>query len=309
MNRVNGRWPPRFRRGSISDCTDKPPPNKTVRLKQTTLSFKPIESAEPCIPSSTQTRPERTVASKEKGTPSSNPNASANQEPSTSFDSSTLSTGIIEKPPQPIGLMDTPRPIILGSSSMSPDYDIGKFSLGKPKATDFTKAYILKTKWKGQAGFEWPFSCRKDGTNRYLRQSHLDKISDFAYSKTVGGILCKACVLVGIHETHFRTDATLGKLVTKALTRYDRITGATGDLKKHINTEYHKYAACRCHEFFSNYHKSTNVYKSMNSHHEKNNIALRGRDDSGPMDVDETKDRKEISGVFYGTELNLGIRN
>lgn len=102
-----------------------------------------------------------------------------------------------------------------------------------------------------------------------MRQSHLDKFSDFAYSKTVGGIFCKASVLVGLQETHFRSDATLGKLLTKALTRYDRITGATGDLNKNINNEYHKSVACICQEFLSNYQKSTNVYKSMNSHNEK----------------------------------------
>ncbi|KAJ8049810.1 52 kDa repressor of the inhibitor of the protein kinase [Holothuria leucospilota] len=317
------------------DCADKTPPNKKGRLKQTTLSFtglprrvKPCETAEP-TQSSTETQPERTVASNEKGTSSSNPNTSANQAPSTSFVSSCSGSGIIEKPSQPIGPMDASRPAKPVSSSMSPDYDVGEFLLGKTKATDFEKAYILKTKWKGQAGFEWPFSCRKDGTKRYLRQSHLDKFSDFAYSKTVGGILCKACVLVGLQETHFRTDATLGKLVTKPLNRYDRLIGATGDLTKHVNTEYHKSAASRCHEFHSNYQKNTNVYKSINSHHEEvckqnrkrleplvktvifcgqNNIALRGRDDSGPMDVENTKDGEGIFRRLLRYRIESGDR-
>ncbi|KAJ8031080.1 hypothetical protein HOLleu_27690 [Holothuria leucospilota] len=289
------------------DCADKTPPNKKGRLKQTTLRVKPCETAEP-TQSPTETQPERTVASNKKGTSSSNPNTSANQEPSTSFVSSCSGSGIIEKPSQPIGPMDASRPAKPVSSSMSPDYDVGEFLLGKTKATDFEKAYILKTKWKGQVGFEWPFSCRKDGTKCYLRQSHLDKFSDFAYSKTVGGILCKACVLVGLQETHFRTDATLGKLVTKPLNRYDRLIGATGDLTKHINTEYHKSAASRCHEFHSNYQKNTNVYKSINSHHEENNIALRGRDDSGPMDVENTKDGEGIFRRLLRYRIESGDR-
>ena len=84
-----------------------------------------------------------------------------------------------------------------------------------------------------------------------------------------GGLFCKFCVLAETKEATYRTDAGLGKLVTKPLCRYDRLTGSTGDLNKHHNTEYHKRSAVRCHEFLKNQEKGTNVYKLINSQHKK----------------------------------------
>ncbi len=78
----------------------------------------------------------------------------------------------------------------------------------------------------------------------------------------------------------------------------------------YLNTEYHKRAAVRCHEFVRNFEKGTDIYKLINSQHRKtceenrkrlkpivetvifcgqNNVALRGNDDSGELDLTKPK--------------------
>ena len=168
---------------------------------------------------------------------------------------------------------------------------------------------MLLSKWQPCPGFKWPYAMKNQGGNQYkrsLKRSHIDQFPDFAYSEMAGGLFCKFCVLAETKEATYRTDAGLGKLVTKPLCRYDRLTGPTGDLNKHLNTEYHKRSAVRCHEFLKNQEKGTNVYKLINSQHKKtceenrkclkpivetvifcgqNNIPLRGNDDSGKIDL------------------------
>ena len=97
------------------------------------------------------------------------------------------------------------------------------------------------------------------------------------------------------HVPHRR----LFSLVTKPLQRYDRLSGTTGDLNKHLETEYHKRSQTKSQPvFLANQAKGSNVYKIMNSHHRQtceenckrlrpiietivfcgqNNIALRGQ--------------------------------
>jgi hypothetical protein len=117
-------------------------------------------------------------------------------------------------------------------------------------------------------------------------------------------------VLSQTKQANYRTGAILGKLVTKPLCRYDRLTGPTGDFNVHLNTEYFKRAAVRCHEFVRNFEKGTDIYKLINSQHRKtceenrnrlkpivetvifcgqNNVALRGNDDSGELDLTKPK--------------------
>ena len=114
------------------------------------------------------------------------------------------------------------------------------------KANDLEKSHMLLSKWQPCPGFKWPYAMKNQGGNQYkksLKRSHIDQFPDFAYSEMAGGLFCKFCVLAETKEATYRTDAGLGKLVTKPLCRYDRLTGPTGDLNKHLNTEYHKRSA------------------------------------------------------------------
>ena len=192
--------------------------------------------------------------------------------------------------------------------NLLPDYDVGRFL--EEKATDVEKTFMLKNTWQAQPGFQWPFSLKKQGSNTYKRhllQQHLNRFPDFAFSESCEGILCKFCVLTGREEATYRTNVHLGNLVTKPLQRYDRLSGTTGDLNKHLQTEYHKRSKDICYAFIDNQANSSNVYKLMNSHHRQiceenrkrlrpiietvvlcgqNNIALRGCEDSGPINLD-----------------------
>ena len=105
---------------------------------------------------------------------------------------------------------------------------------------------MLLKKWQPSPGFKWPYAMKNQGENQYkrsLKQSHIDQFPDFAYSEMAGGLFCKFCVLAETKEANYRTEASLEKLVTKPLCRYDRLTDPTGDLNKHLNTEYHKRSA------------------------------------------------------------------
>ena len=105
---------------------------------------------------------------------------------------------------------------------------------------------MLKNKWQARPGFKRPFSMKNQEGKKYkrsLKQSHIDQFPDFAYSEIAGGLFCKCCVLSQTKQANYRTGAILGKLVTKPLCRYDRLTGPTGDFNVHLNTEYIKRAA------------------------------------------------------------------
>ena len=149
------------------------------------------------------------------------------------------------------------------SVHMQEDYDIGIYLQKCP--SDFEKYYMIKNKWKPPANFSWPYSIQNQGSTtkrRYLNQDHIDKHPYLAYSVSQGGLLCKYCVL-----SSNTSGLSLGKLSKCPLTRYDRLTGITGDLESHSLNQYHLDAKCLCLSFLSSYEANTNIIKQQDSVH------------------------------------------
>lgn len=94
---------------------------------------------------------------------------------------------------------------------------------------------------------------------RHLMQSHIDRYLQFAYSDTLQGLFCKVCVLSRLQFACNKTYAVLGKLVTKQLSRYDRLIGYTGELQCYLKTEHHKLAEERGNTFLEQQSKRTNI--------------------------------------------------
>ena len=121
--------------------------------------------------------------------------------------------------------------------------DIGNFLF--LKATDLEKDTFLQQNGKQRQTSSGHFQIKNQGgkqRKRFLHLNRMDQYPDFAYNEKANGIFCKVCVLAGERSASYCTETKLGKLVVVPLARYGRLTGAAGDLSRHLLFEYHKNA-------------------------------------------------------------------
>ena len=140
--------------------------------------------------------------------------------------------------------------------TLTEDYDVGLY-LDK-NASDREKYFMISNTWKAPKNFTWPFSEQTQKSTkkkRYFRQEHIDRYPEFSYSKSKNGILCKYCVLSS------NMPVSCGILANSALSRYDRLTGTTGDLESHLSKKYHLDAQSMCLSFKRAYEMNIDVLK------------------------------------------------
>lgn len=125
------------------------------------------------------------------------------------------------------------------------DMDIGLW-VGKPM-TDKERYDLLMKTWRPGQSYHLPHACRS-GKKRYLSQKHLDDYTWLAFSHAKSGLYCKFCVAFSQREGG-RGKHELRCLVTKPLTRYDRLSGADGYLKTHTRLSYHQTNQLKAEEF------------------------------------------------------------
>ncbi|KAG8177408.1 hypothetical protein JTE90_020437 [Oedothorax gibbosus] len=135
--------------------------------------------------------------------------------------------------------------------------DIGNF-IGKD-IDDYTKMSLLEHPWSPPENYSFPFSQRTVSgklVKNYIKRIHLDTHKEWlVYSDARKGLFCKYCPwFTNRNEGGFCKNVALKALVTEPLTNFKKLTGATGDLLNHCNTQYHKDAVTAGKNFLTTYH-------------------------------------------------------
>ncbi|KAJ8685877.1 hypothetical protein QAD02_021670 [Eretmocerus hayati] len=132
-------------------------------------------------------------------------------------------------------------------------YDVGNY-LDKPP-DDSIKRILLENPWIPSKGYKFPYSEHmKQGKleRRFASHKHLDSFSWLVFSHAKQGYFCKYCSLfVNAGMGGFCKNVPLEKLVTQPLKNYVKVMGATGDLSKHAQTEYHKNSVAAAIDFLN----------------------------------------------------------
>ena len=102
------------------------------------------------------------------------------------------------------------------------DMDIGAW-VGK-SMNDKDRYDLLMKTWRPGQSYQLPHAYRS-GKKRYLSQKHLDDFPWLAFSHVKSGLFCKVCIAFSQKEGG---KQELGYLVTKPLSRYDRLGGSDG---------------------------------------------------------------------------------
>lgn len=134
----------------------------------------------------------------------------------------------------------------LESSSNSTSIDIGTLIADLKNIDDFTRYHILTNHWTPDKNYVFPYSSHmKRGREEKRRPNvgHFERHVWLVFSKFKQGLFCKYCALffsqtlIGGQKTVFP-----GKLVTKPLINFAKLSGIEGDLHKHEITSYHNSA-------------------------------------------------------------------
>ena len=197
--------------------------------------------------------------------------------------------------------------------------------------TDVDRDAFLTKRWRPTKREEYPWSEKKrpkkkedmSSTKRYLGQNHLDTFPWLAVSIIPGwkGAWCVYCVL-------FKTSSSgggrgseggrgggqaMGKLVLQPLTNFADLTGKSGSLSTHQESQFHKTCALRFVEFSARALQTTGQ-DDVRSKQDKErrriieanraalvpicnailtcarqNLGLRGHRDDGPIETDGTE--------------------
>jgi hypothetical protein len=189
--------------------------------------------------------------------------------------------------------------------------DIGNF-IGKD-VDDHTKMSLLEHPWIPPQNYCFPYSTRTVSgkvVKNYVKMSHLEAHKEWlVYSDVKKGLFCKFCPwFTNRNEGGFCKNVALKALVTEPLTNFKKLTGVTGDLLTHCNTQYHKDAVTAGKNFLSTYHCpkkdvcnliNEERYVQAQQNREKlipivktvlflgrQNIPLRGHRDDGPVSLE-----------------------
>jgi len=157
--------------------------------------------------------------------------------------------------------------------------------------------------------FHWPSATRIDRGKLIvckLNRTEVLKRRCLAYSPMLNGVFCRYCVLFAQDEVG-RSRVVAGLFVTTPFRRY---THWTGDVQKHMQRDYHAFAAARAEAFVVNMMNPGNeIVSKLDSAAQREiaknretlvpviasilflarcGIALRGHRDSGRIDVPDT---------------------
>ncbi|KAJ8674568.1 hypothetical protein QAD02_005830 [Eretmocerus hayati] len=138
-------------------------------------------------------------------------------------------------------------------------YDVGDYLEKSPD--DFMKRNLLSNPWIPPKGYKFPFSEHmKLGKleRRFASHKHLDSYSWLVFSHAKQGYFCKYCSLfVNAGMGGFCKNVLLEKLVTQPLKNFAKVMGATGDLSKHAQTDYHKNSVAAAMDFLNSFANPT----------------------------------------------------
>jgi len=217
--------------------------------------------------------------------------------------------------PDPV-VVNEVEPVILSPSSSS--YDIGHYTgIGKKRPDDFTLYKILTAEQVTLDVNNLPFSVhtkQNKSEKRYLNQSHLTRYKSWlVYSPLKEGLFCKFCPFF-VPGTAKR-GVNLQKLVTEPAKNYAKILGVSGTLECHLKNTYHMDATLAGQDFIQTYQNPDlevgnrlQTQKLVDLEEKKilikkiietiilcgrQNIALRGRRDSGRLTLDAPSDQND----------------
>ena len=135
---------------------------------------------------------------------------------------------------------------------LTPAYDIGVYLT--ENADNNAKLHIVDHPWEPPQSFQWPSSTHKKvgkqgkvrEETRKLAREHLRQFNWVAFSESAGGMLCRFCVLFGKRGGVVGAAScsqSAGKFVSTPCKKYNKLTGEkNGVLNGHSKMEYHKQA-------------------------------------------------------------------
>ena len=187
--------------------------------------------------------------------------------------------------------------------------------------SDADRLELLTKPWIPECSADFPFSLCKRGEKigkRYLNANHLESFLWLAISKhntELSGGWCKFCILFKTSDSGGGRGAgicrgggqQMGSLVNKPLQDFSDLTGKGGSLTLHEKSNFHKLCAQRANDFLARMRNkdydvrnliSTERAKQASENRSflepiiditltmaKQNIALRGHRDDGPIDA------------------------
>lgn len=180
--------------------------------------------------------------------------------------------------------------------------DIGKY-IEQPPLSDEEKLKVLKEPWIPPSTYRFPVDSHQ---RRLSFQRHwMERYNWLVYSDCLQGALCKICVLFG-SGFGGRGQQQLGLLVKKPFTKWKNAKEA---FEKHEKAEYHRFALEQADGFSSvMFGKSQSIVEVISAENRKTalgnrkkltaivetvvlcgrqEIALRGDRESGPINLDE----------------------
>uniref|UniRef100_A0A1I8I0A0 Phosphodiesterase n=2 Tax=Macrostomum lignano TaxID=282301 RepID=A0A1I8I0A0_9PLAT len=160
--------------------------------------------------------------------------------------------------------------------------DFGLHVAGGPLSehlNDHIRLKLLDSAWSPSANYSMPYSTRivkGKAEKRYLRHEHLQKHSFLAFSEARSGLFCRFCALFGPASGDVRNQQ-LGFLVSKPLSRYDRLFGANGYVTSHAATAYHQDAMARAATFKQQAAARSDVVKQLDEARQRQAAENRNR--------------------------------
>lgn len=129
--------------------------------------------------------------------------------------------------------------------------DVGLCVINSTMLTDEMKYSVLQHPWRPPLGFTFPCTIQKK-QRRYFKAHWLDRYSWLAYSKVLGGALCRVCVLFAPEFSGKGGHQKAEQFVSKACSNWKDFHELC---KLHVQCKYHETAV----ELASNFEKNTQI--------------------------------------------------
>jgi len=108
------------------------------------------------------------------------------------------------------------------------------------KLSSERKLHCINSTLKVAADYRFPFT-QTSNRRYYLNHSHISgRNSCFYFSPRLNGLLCLPCVLFAPDKVGRGQSQPTGRLVTRALTDFSKLTGKDSYLTMHLQREYHE---------------------------------------------------------------------
>ena len=168
------------------------------------------------------------------------------------------------------------------------------------------KLYCINSTLKVGADYAFPFAENSKRRN-YVNNSHISGTNSCFYlSPSLNGLLCLPCVLFAPDKVGRGQSQPTGRLVTKALSNFSKLTGKDSYLTTHLQRDYHEDAVIQMEalkksvatgtiamqldaQYAEQIERNRSILRVIISEIEtcsRLNLSLRGHRDSGPIDTD-----------------------